>query len=59
MQALLDEVGLKEQVGNLVADNDFKDENYEEGIDFILGKLTEKHKRLEQMNTEKQIMQKK
>lgn len=59
MQALLDEVGLKEQVGTLVADNDFKDENYEEGIDFILGKLTAKHERLEQMNTEKQIMQKK
>lgn len=50
---------MKEQVGTLVADNDFKDENYEEGVDYILGKLTEKHKRLEQMNKEKQIMQKK
>ena len=50
---------MKEQVGTLVADNDFKDENYEEGVEYILGKLTAKHKRLEQMNSEKQIMQKK
>ena len=59
MQDLLEDVGLKNQVGTLVACKDFKDESYEEGIDYTLGKLNEKHKRLEQTTNEQLAAQKK
>lgn len=59
MQDLLEDVGLKNQVGMLVACKDFKDESYEEGIYYTLGKLNEKHKRLEQTTNEQLAAQKK
>lgn len=59
IQELLEEVGLSSKVGTLVADRDFKDEKYEEGIDYTLGKLRERHARMEILKTKKELEKKK
>ena len=44
---MLEEVGLKEEVGNLLSEKEFKDEAYEEGIDHTLTKLKALHVKIE------------
>jgi len=54
MQELLEEVGLSDQVGQLVADSDFKEEGHEEGIHHTLERLYKIHEQVELFFKEKQ-----
>ena len=59
IQELLEEVGLSSKVGTLVADRNFKDEKYEEGIEYTLGKLRDKHARVQILKAKRALEKKK